>query len=409
VKNRLFLSLHEPAFRWLWASSFFGFLNIMSSGLTIGWLVLELSNSPFWVGAAAGIMGLGQVGFGVFAGVLIDRLEQRRLLLVAQILNGLVPLVLGFLVLNEQIALWHILLGRFFQGTFTSVRAPTFNTIAYKMVGRQRMLNAAATLNLGLNGAQIVGSAVVGMLIAGWGSEGGLFFAAVAAFLGSICVFKIRGDYQSAVTRESFLQAAVDGLKYSWNNLSVRRLLSLSIIMETFGFSYHVMLPVIARDVLGVGATELGFLSSAGGVGATISTLFVASLGDFREKGRLLVYNALAGGFSLILFAFSPWYILSLFLVMLVSGSLMAYDTSMKTMFLLVTSDEVRGRVNSIYTLTYGFLSLGGLIAGSVATAVGAPVAIGISGFVILAFNLFNLQPLKQLQPADEVSPVIMD
>jgi hypothetical protein len=87
----------------------------------------------------------------------------------------------------------------------------------------------------------------------------------------------------------------------------------------------------------------------------------------------------------------------------------MAYDTSMKTMFLLVTSDEVRGRVNSIYTLTYGFLSLGGLIAGSVATAVGAPVAIGISGFIILAFNLFNLQPLKQLQPADEVSPVIMD
>jgi hypothetical protein len=73
------------------------------------------------------------------------------------------------------------------------------------------------------------------MLIAGWGSEGGLFFAAVAAFLGSICVFKIRGDYQSTVTKESFLQAAVDGLKYSWNNLSVRRLLSLSIIMETFG------------------------------------------------------------------------------------------------------------------------------------------------------------------------------
>jgi MFS family permease len=131
----------------------------------------------------------------------------------------------------------------------------------------------------------------------------------------------------------------------------------------------------------------------------------VASLGDYKEKGQLLVFNALAAGLSLVLFALSPWYILSLLLVMLVNGALMAYDTSMKTMFLLVTSDEVRGRVNSIYTLTYGFLSLGGFIAGGVATAVGAPIAIGISGLIILAFNLFNLRPLKLLQAAGDAAP----
>jgi MFS family permease len=409
VKSRLFLSFRVPAFRWLWASSFFGFLNLMANGLTVGWLVLELSDSPFWVGTAAGVMGIGQLGFGVFAGVLIDRLEKRRLLLAAQIGNGLIPLILGLLVLNEQIALWHILLGQFLLGIWTSVRAPAFHTVAYQMVGRQRMLNAAATLNLGLNGARILGSAAVGVLIANWGNEGGLIFAAVSAFLGAICVLFIGGPYEPEAVREPFLRAAAAGLKYSWDNLPVRRLLSLSIIMEAFGFSYHVMLPVIARDVLGVGATELGFLSSAGGVGATLSTLVVAGLGDYKEKGQLLVFNALAAGLSLVLFALSPWYILSLLLVMLVNGALMAYDTSMKTMFLLVTSDEVRGRVNSIYTLTYGFLSLGGFIAGGVATAVSAPIAIGISGLIILTFNLFNLRPLKQLQAAGDTAPVMTD
>ena len=137
--------------------------------------------------------------------------------------------------------------------------------------------------------------------------------------------------------------------------------------MEAFGFSHFVMMPVMARDVLEVGPTGLGYLSAASGVGSALSTIAIASLGDFRRKGILLTITALAAGISLILFALSPWFILSLFLVALAGGTLMAYDVTMATMLQLLSDDSMRGRVLGIYGLTFGFTPVGGLLAGSIA------------------------------------------
>jgi MFS family permease len=373
-------------------------MNLFAGGLTMGWLVLELTDSPFWVGAVAAAQGVGQVGFGLFAGVLIDRFDKRRVLIVSQTLNGAIPLVLSLLALSGQIAPWQILLARLLQGTLLSVRAPTINTIAYQMAGRRRILNASAAIHLGFNVASTVASAIAGVLIAAWGAESGLLFSAACGLAAGLLVLRVRGVFEPDGIPEPFLRAAAVGVRYAWANLSVRRLLSLSVVMEMFGFSYYVMLPVVARDVLGVGASGLGLLSSMGGVGATLSTLGIASLGDIKNKSNLLVLTVMGSGLLIILFGNSRWYIVSLILAMLLSAALAVYDVTMKTMFLLVASDQVRGRVQSIYTLTYGFMSLGGFLTGSIATSVSAPIAISISGGIILAFILRYLRPIARLQ-----------
>jgi MFS family permease len=167
------------------------------------------------------------------------------------------------------------------------------------------------------------------------------------------------------------------------------------------------MLPVMARDVLRVGASGLGLLSSLGGIGAVLSTLGIASLGDYRRKGSLLVATVASSGGFLLLFGLSHWYVVSLVLVFFVGAALAAYDVTIKAIFLLVASDQVRGRVQSLYTLTYGFMSLGGFAAGSVAAAVGAPVAISASGGIILAFTVRYLRSITEPRPlSDGIVPV---
>jgi predicted MFS family arabinose efflux permease len=174
-----------------------------------------------------------------------------------------------------------------------------------------------------------------------------------------------------------------------------------------FGFAHYTMVPVIARDVLRVGAAELGWLSSVAGLGALVGTVVIASLGDFKHKGTLLMAVTASAGVGLVAFAFSPWYAVSLALSTLIGGVLVAYDVLMHALFQLIASDAVRGRVFSLYVLTFGFHPLGGFLAGSVATLAGAPVAVGLGGAVLVVYCLGALRRVREIRPtaADAAAP----
>lgn len=390
ILSRTISAFRQPAFLWLWLGSNFTFMGMMASGLTLGWLVLELTDSPFWVGAVAGVRGVGQLIFSIFAGVLLDRYDKRRILLLAQTFNTILPFILALLVFYEQIALWHLLASSLIQGLVSSVRAPAFNTITYQLVGSQGILNASAAMSLGFNIALVIGSSVTGVLVEQYGEAVGLFFSAAAGVVGIATIFAVRGSFKTVTTSEPLLESAAAGIKYVWASGELRKLLSLSLIIETFGFSYNVMLPVIARDVLGLGAAGLGALSAARGIGAGLSNVWVASLGDYERKSWLLVTAVSGAGLFMILFGLSPWYAASLALIFILGGMLTVYDVTMKSVILLLAGDEWRGRVQSIYTLTYSFVSIGGFLAGALATAVSAPFALAVSGSAILGFIGWN-------------------
>ena len=404
LPSRLIAAFSDADFRWLWLASTLTFVSIMAFGLAVGWFVLELTDSAFWVGSVAAFRGIGQVGFGVFAGVLLGRFEKRRVLIGLQLLNGGLLAVLTALIVSGQIQLWHLLVASVLQGITTSIRAPAFNTIVYQLVGAEKVLNANAAMGLGFNLALVVGSSATGALIDRFGAESGFGFGAVAAILAVAALLLTKGKYKSEAKSEPVLQAAWAGVRYAYQQAPLRKLLLLSLAIEMFGFSYNTMLPVVARDVLGVGAAGLGVLSASRGVGAALSNVVVAGLGDFKRKSQLLIGAVTGVGLFLMAFGFSIWYALSLILIFGLGMMLTAYDVTMKSVILLIVGDEWRERVQSIYTLTYGFGALSGFLIGWLATLIGASYALATSGGVILSYIGINWRSLltsdQPLEPA---------
>ena len=367
--------------------------------LAQGWLILDITGSPFWVGAAAGVGGSGLVIFGAVGGTIVDRFDKKMVLCVLYVFGSAVIVTMGLLVIYDRIVLWHVLLGAFFQGIVMAAQQPAVNSIAYQLVGSSRLLNAMAARLLAMNISRIIGSVIAGYLIYRFGIGSSYIFAACCSIigLGFLYFVKVESRILSAAN-ESFWFSTKQGIKYIFTRKNIRELLLLSLIMEAFGFAHLIILPVVAKDVLFVDAMGLGILSAASGVGATVSTLLVAFLGDFKYKSLLLVITAIFSGVGLVLFAFSSWFILSTILVAWVGGSLMAYDVTMGTMIQLSSKEEMRGRVLGVYGLTFGFTPVGGFFMGWLASLFSAPIAIATGGVIIMAYMVRVTRYLVKLQ-----------
>jgi predicted MFS family arabinose efflux permease len=402
--ERMLSAFALPGFRWLWASHHLYSTSLMMSRLALGWLVITLTNSPFLVGLAAGLDGIGKVGFGIFAGALVDRLNKRTLLMAGFLTNGVIALALGALLITGGLQLWHVFVAAILQGAADSLLASSSNTMLYQIVGRARVVNGSAAKMLSFNLARVTGSAIAGLVIDRWGLSVCYVTAGILACVAVAPALFIRGQFSATTAAEPLFRAIRDGLRYAWTHAPVRQLLTLSATVELFGFAHYTMVPVIARDVLGVGAAELGWLSSAAGLGALVGTLGVASLGDFKRKGSLLIAVTGAAGAALVVFAFSPWYALSLALSLFMGAALTTYDVLMHALFQLMTSDAVRGRVFSLYVLTFGFSQLGGFLAGSLANVAGAPVAVGLGGAIIVGYGVKALRRVREIRPTAETA-----
>ncbi len=401
---RLLVAFESPAYRRLWVALFFYAMAMGMRMLSQGWLVLDLTDSPFWVGLVTGVEGVATVSFGAPAGALVDRWDRRKVLAAVQSANGVLVIVVGVLALTHHLALWHLLLAAVGFGTVQAVQLPAANAMVYEAVGPRRLLNAVAARMIAMNITRIIGSLIAGLLISAYGAGASFLFAGTTVFVGIFCLLSIKGTFLPQVAKTSLWRSVREGLTHAWQHRDIRRLLLLSLLMETFGFSHFVMLPVMARDVLHVDARGLGLLSAASGVGATVSNLVIAGLGDYRGKAGLLGLTALATGVALVCFAFSPWFGLSVLLVGLVGAALMAYDVTMNTMLQLLATDDMRGRVMGLYALTFGFTPLGGFLQGSIAAVASAPVALGVGGAVMAVYVGALLKPLLRIRTGSQVT-----
>ena len=398
-RHNLLSAFQVKDFRWYWVSVFFSSMAMGVRMLAQGWLILDITGSPFWVGAAAGVGGSGLVIFGAVGGTIVDRFDKKMVLCVLYVFGSAVIVTMGLLVIYDRIVLWHVLLGAFFQGIVMAAQQPAVNSIAYQLVGSSRLLNAMAARLLAMNISRIIGSVIAGYLIYRFGIGSSYIFAACCSIigLGFLYFVKVESRILSAAN-ESFWFSTKQGIKYIFTRKNIRELLLLSLIMEAFGFAHLIILPVVAKDVLFEDAMGLGILSAASGVGATVSTLLVAFLGDFKYKSLLLVITAIYSGVGLVLFAFSSWFILSTILVAWVGGSLMAYDVTMGTMIQLSSKEEMRGRVLGVYGLTFGFTPVGGFFMGWLASLFSAPIAIATGGVIIMAYMVRVTRYLVKLQ-----------
>jgi MFS family permease len=349
-----------------------------------GWLVYSLSHSPFLLGLTS-FCGLVPVFFTTaFGGMVADRVDRRRLLMVTQSLAMCHAATLAVLTLTGVVQVWMIVSLALFKGLVNAFDVPTRQALIIDMVGREDLRNAISLNSITFNLARVIGPTVAGIIIAVAGE--GVCFTIDAMSYGAVLVSLVMMVVPSRPRREmgAPLTEIRDGFRYAWNARQIRIALLMVAACAAFGAAYVSQLPAFARDVLQRGATGLGFLTGSIGIGALVGAYFLARV---PEKYLTLTPIIAAITFGLSLIGFSQSHVMALSMAMLVpaGASLVLLGGSTNTIIQTLTHDHMRGRIVSLYTMSFmGMMPWGALILGTLATHLGVGNAVTLGGGVCL-------------------------
>jgi MFS family permease len=360
----------------------------METGV-LGWLMLDLTDSPWHVALVGAARSAPLLAFGLLAGLVADRTNRWVVMLCTQSVNALATAVLLVLLLLGPLQPWHVLLVAFILGCSTILDMPSRRSLVYDLVGPQQVVSAMSLETVSNTVGKFLGPLVGGLMIemTGFGGVYGLLTAAYLLALGLILQVKshLLGPPGPA---QPIWQSLVTGLRYSLRNRVMLGVLWITVIMNALAFSYVQILPVVARDQLRVGPGLMGLLASADGMGTLIGALLLAAVGQHSAHGRIFALGALLELVSLLAFAASPWYALSCIVLFGVGLGNAGFSTMQSTIILLAAAPGMRGRAVGVLGLCIGSTPLGLLELGALSAAVGAPAAIGINAAIGLALWL---------------------
>jgi predicted MFS family arabinose efflux permease len=364
--------------------------------VVVGWLTLELTDSPLMVGIVAASKMAGYLT-APFMGVVADRMDRRLLLIMAAVVNVVVSAIMLLLFVSGWLALWHVIALALVSSLTWAVDNPTRQAFVPDLVEREDLTNAIALNAVAIEITVVIGPAVGGILIPTLGM-GGAYGLIAAIYLMDVAVLLLLKDVRQAVphVHESPVRSLIGGLKYVWGNQTVLMLLVIACLLNLFAAPYrYSFLPVFARYILDAGPTGYGMLTAMAGFGALAAGLWVVSLGNFQRKGRLLVWSGLAWPASLLLFALSSWYYLSLALVFVAGLTQAVIWTVIATLILSNTTQPMRGRVMGLRAGVVISLPFGNLLAGAVAERFGAPLAQGAyaASAILILLGIILLVP----------------
>lgn len=367
--------------------------------LAQGWLILELTDSPFYLGLVGLVRAVPTIGLSLVGGVLADRFSRTRILMITQSVMALSSLVIAILTVAGVITVWHLLVISFISSVFFSVDNPTRQALVPDLVGRDKLASAIGLNSAAWNAAAIIGPSVAGVLIAAV-SISGAFFLNAASYIPVLIVVGLIPRVERKVTASrSMSRQLSEGLSYIRSDRIIWCILLLIAIPSVVARPYTQMMPVFARDVLGLGATGFGVLMAASGLGALVGALITASLGGFAKRGWLLVINTIVLGITLVGFAQSRWIIPSIILVIFVGGTSTLMMSLANTLLQGLVPDAMRGRVMSVYTLIAGgLMPLGSMILGAAGEAIGVPLAVGIGGIITIIVALGFVRGLEDVR-----------
>ena len=381
-----FAALRHPNYRLFWTGMVVSLVGMWVQSTATGYLVWELTRSPFATSMTALFFGLPSMALALFGGVIADRVDRRRLLLGTQGVFMLSAVVLATLTFSGLVEVWHIYLLSLVNGTVMAFDAPTRQAMIPSLVARPDVPNAIALNSAAFNGSRIIGPTIGGIIYASAGPAWCFGLNAVLYPAILIALYLIR-PAATAVRRLGHpWHDLKDGVAYAAHTHLIRGGLLMVALVGTFAFTYVVLMPVIASRVLGGGPRENGFLIASAGVGATIGALGVASVGMPRRPGRFILTFGIVASVGLVLLATSRQLFLSMALTAFTAGSIMSFLSITNSTIQTNVSDELRGRVMSLYTLALiGSGPLNALLAGTLANAVGVPLTLAVSGLLMAA------------------------
>jgi len=399
---RTFSALHYRDFRLVWIGAFTSTTGTWMQTIAQSWVVLSMTNSAFLLGVDGFLATGPMLIFSLFGGVIADRVERRKIMLWSQYLQMTFAFILGALIWSGSVKVWHIFLLSFLTGSAQSFSGPAYISLLPLLVRREDVPNAIAMNSMQFNLARVIGPVLAGLALAAWGAAvcfglNGLSFLAVIFVLLMIRTPQVRPSEE----HRGILDEMKEGFRFVMSRRTLVTLTFLAFAGTFLGMPMVTFMAVVAKSFFHLDAKGYAWMAATYGVGSVTGALIVAATAHAAKKGKVALKLQLAFACLLVAFAFSRSLPMSLVIAFLAGVCIVGVISLYSSLVQLTTSDEMRGRVMSIFMLAFrGGMPLGNLIAGYVAQRWSMTTALAINGSLLFAVALFFIARKTQLDEA---------
>lgn len=383
-------ALHSTAYRRYWLGSLASIGATQLLVLGAGWLVFELSGSPLKLGLLGAAGAVPQILVSLFGGVLADRLDKRKVLMVTSLVVASLLLLLAVLELTRVVEVWHVIVIAALIGLTSGFDWPARQAFFPNLIERKHMMSAVALNSVLWQGTRMIVPAIGGIVIA-VSSTAIVFLAAAAGFFTMFLVLTSLKIVHRVAQRGNSLHQFVEGLRFIGSSKLFVILIPLTWVVTFFGVSYIQLMPAFA-EILGVGERGFGFLVSASGVGSVTGTILTVFIQNTRRLGWVILGGSFCATLALLGFSavtgyassIENAYVVAMGFVLLMSMFNSLYLISSMTVLQMRVPDALRGRVMGIHGITFSLIPLGALFSGSLASALSAPVAVAVGASIVM-------------------------
>ncbi len=404
---RTFEALRYREFRLLWLGQLSTAMGTWMDQVARGWLIYQLTNSPAQLGLVRGVQAIPLLLLSPIAGSVADRYARKKQVIVVQLLDGLMYTAMAVLILTGQIKPWHVYVTAFGMSIVQTFHHPARAAMIADAVPLGHLTNAIGLNSVVFNMSRSTGPAVAGVLIAMFGT-GACYVLQAAFFFLATFLTSILSIGQSPPTsthghagKEAFGRSIVEGWRFSWSNESVRAGLLITVTASLFIIPFTTLLPVFAKDILGVGATGQGFLLTGMGVGALSSAVLIATIGDRVPRGIVMLGGVILYGLSVVAFSVSPWFKLSIVLMIVVGLFHVTSHALVQTVIQTYSPAGFRGRTMAIFQQGHFVLTIGAMLYGAMASLWGAQwtvsmmATLGALSMVLIYFTVPSARHIR--------------
>ena len=388
-------------FRLFFAGQSVSVIGTWIHAVAMSWMVYRLSGSALLLGLV-GFASLAPIlVIAPLAGLVADRVDRRKLLILTQIAAAVHALAMAALAAADWLTAWHVIALAAVLGIIQAWDTPLRQTFVPEMVPAREDLPSAVAFGAFMQQCgRLVGPTIAGLLLTAW-SESLCFLVnglSKLAVIAAVYVIQVAARPRSR-TRPRILSELVEGQRYAWQTMPVRVLLTVMAIVSFMIAPYQALMPIFAAEIYHGGADTLGYLMGAAGIGGGTSVLVLAARKDVRGLARIILGAAIGSGLALIAFSACKWIWLAFPLLMIIGAGMLVVVTATSTILQIIVADEKRGRVMSLFTMSFmGTVPIGSLAAGAVAHWIGAPLTLALAGGCCAIAGALQWRRLPQLR-----------
>ncbi|MDQ6678929.1 MAG: MFS transporter [Acidobacteriota bacterium] len=390
--KRVFKAFQYRNFSLLWGGACMSSIGTWMQIVAQSWLVLEISKSPFLLGLDAFLAQIPILLFSLVGGVVADRMDRRRLLLASQYIQMSCAFILAFLIYRHSVQIWHVLILSFVTGSAQSFGGPAYQALVPSLVSREDLPNAIALNSIQFNLARVIGPVLGGLAFEKLGPAwcfglNGLSFCAVI-----VSLLLLRIDFKPVPTGVSMLNSMREGFGFIKNQGAMAGLIILAFCMTGLAIPLITFLPVFAKSIFKSGPETYTILLAASGVGSVAGALVVAALGQIRKKGQAALLALICLGVAMAVFSFSRSVPVSAVFLFFSGAALVGGFAMISSLVQLITANEMRGRVMSVYNVAFrGGMPIGSLVSGWLIPIFSAPSVIAANGVLLICLGAYFL------------------